>query len=141
MEAMIGIIAGVVLYVVVSGVIIWTVSKFNLGLHVESFAWAMAAGALIGVATNVIMNVIPANNDILHLVTNLVVSALVIYACGALLKGMTVKGYGGALLAAVGIAVVSYLLVLIVLGGAFIIGQTTASKARGGSVSANLIVL
>lgn len=127
MEAIIGIIVGVVLSAVIAGVIIWTVSKLNLGLHVESFGWAMAAGALIGVATNVIMKVIPASNDIFHLVTNLVVSALVIYASGALLKGMTVKGYGGALLAAVGIAVVSYVLVLIVLGGAFIIGQTTAS--------------
>lgn len=125
MEALVGIIIGIVLSAVVSGLIIWIVSKLNLGLQVENFWWAMLAGLLIGLFTNLVMRVVPIGNDLIHLVVNLVVSAGVIFACGALLKGMTVKGFGGAILAAVAIAIVGFALVTLVLGGAAMVGQAT----------------
>ncbi len=125
MEALVGIIIGILLSAVVSGLIIWIVSKLNLGLQVENFWWAMLAGLLIGLFTNLVMRVVPIGNDLIHLIVNLVVSAGVIFACGALLKGMTVKGFGGAILAAVAIAIVGFALVTLVLGGAAMVGQTT----------------
>ena len=125
MEALVGIIIGILLSAVVSGIIIWIVSKLNLGLQVENFWWAMLAGLLIGLFTNLVMRVVPIGNDLIHLIVNLVVSAGVIFACGALLKGMTVKGFGGAILAAVAIAIVGFALVTLVLGGAAMVGQTT----------------
>lgn len=124
MDALVGLIIGIVIGGLISGVIIWIVSKFNLGLSVENFGWAIAAGLLIGVATNLIMQVVPAGNEIVHLAVNLIVSAAVIFACGSLLKGMTVKGFGGAIIAAVAIAVVGYLLALVLIGGATVVGQT-----------------
>lgn len=124
MESLVGLIIGIVLSAVVSGLIIWIVSKLGLGLSVDNFGWAMLAGLLIGLATNLIMQFVPAGNDIVHLVINLIVSAAVIFACGALLKGMTVNGYGGALVAAVGIAVIGFLLALLVIGGATAVSGT-----------------
>ena len=122
METLIGLIIGIVLSAVISGLIIWIVSKLGLGLNVDSFGWAMLAGLLIGLATNLIMQVVPAGNDIVTVVVNLVVTAAVIFACGSLLKGMTVNGYGGALLAAVAIAIGGFLLALLVIGGANVVG-------------------
>ncbi len=126
MESLVGLIIGIGLSALVSGLIIWIVSKFNLGLHVDNFGWAMLAGLLIGLFTNLIMQVVPAGNDIVHVIVNLLVSAAVIFACGALLKGMTVKGFGGALVAAIAIAAVGFLLVMVLLGGAAVVGQTTS---------------
>ena len=126
MESLVGLIIGIGLSALVSGLIIWIVSKFNLGLHVDSFGWAMLAGLLIGLFTNLIMQVVPAGNDIVHVIVNLLVSAAVIFACGALLKGMTVKGFGGALVAAIAIAAVGFLFVMVLLGGAAVVGQTTS---------------
>lgn len=123
MGTVLGLIIGIVLSAVISGFIIWVVSKLNLGLHVENFGWAMLAGLLIGLATNLIMQVVPAGNDIVNLVVNLIVSAAVIFACGSILSGMTVKGFGGALIAAVAIAVVGFLLAIVILGGATAVGN------------------
>lgn len=125
MESIVGLIIGILIAALISGLIVWIVSKLNLGLHVDSFGWAMLAGLLIGAATNLIMQVVPAGNDIVHLIVNLVVAAAVIFGCGALLKGMSVNGFGGALLAAVAIAFVGFLLSLLALGGAELAGQST----------------
>ena len=125
MEALVGLVIGVVLSALVSGLIIWIVSKLNLGLHVDSFGWAMLAGLLIGLATNLITQVVPAGNEIVQLVVNLVIAAAVIFACGSLLKGMTVNGLGGALLAALAIAIIGFLLLLVLLGGLAALGQAT----------------
>ena len=122
MESLVGLIIGIILSAFVAGLIIWIVSKLNLGLRVDSFGWAMLAGLLIGLATNLIMQVVPAGNDIVHIVVNLVVTAAVILACGSLLKGMTVNGFGGALLAAVAISIVGFLLALVLLGGLAALG-------------------
>ena len=125
MESLLGLIIGIALSAVVSGLIIWIVSKFGLGLKVDNFGWAMLAGLLIGLVSNLIMQVVPAGNDIVNIVVNLVVAAAVIFACGYLLKGMTVDGYGGALIAAVAIAIIGFLLALLVIGGATVVGEAS----------------
>ena len=81
----------------------------------------------VGFFTNLIVKLLPATDGIIHLVINLVISAVVIFASGALLKGMTVKGYSGALIAAVSIAVINFLLVFLFLGGAELAGSLSAS--------------
>lgn len=123
MESLVGLVTGIILSALVSGLIIWIVSKLNLGLHVDSFGWAMLAGLLIGFATNLVAQVMPAGGDIVTIVVNLVISAAIILACGSLLKGMTVNGFGGALVAAVAIAVVGFLLALLALGGLAAMGS------------------
>ncbi len=123
MEALIGLVIGIAISAVISGTVIWIVSKLNLGLKVDSFLWAMGAGLLIGAATNLLTHLVPLGNDILQVIVNLVVAAVVIFACGSLLKGMTVDGFTGALIASVAIAVISFLLLIVVLGGAALFGS------------------
>ena len=118
MDTVVGLIIGILLAAFVSGVIIWIVGKLNLGLQVDNFGWAMLSGLLIGFLTNLIMKFLPGTEGLVHAVVYLVVSAVAIFISGAILKGMTVKGYTGALVAAVGIAVVNFLLLFIILGGA-----------------------
>ena len=125
MEAIVGLIIGIVISALFSGLIIWIVSKLNLGVQVDSFWWAMLAGLLIGLFTNLIMQVVPSTNGIVHLAVNLIISAAVIFACGAMLKGMTVRGFVGAIIAAVAIAVVGFLFAVLVLGGAAMFGPST----------------
>ena len=122
MAALLGLVIGVAISAFVSGLIIWIVSKFDLGLHVDSFGWAMLAGLLIGAVTNVVRHLVPSTNGILGLLVNLIISAAVIFACGVLLKGLKVNGYAGALIAAVSIAVVGFVLLLVVLGGLGLVG-------------------
>ena len=123
METIIGAIIGILLAALISGIIIWIIGKLNLGLQVDNFGWAMLAGVLIGFFTNLIMKLVPTADGIIHLLVNLVVSAIVIFASGALLKGVTVKGYSGALIAAVSISVINFLLLFLVLGGAKLVGS------------------
>ena len=123
METVIGLIIGIAISAVISGFIIWLVSKMNLGLHVDNFWWAMAAGLIIGAVTNLLTHLLPIGNEIVQVIVNLVIAAAVIFGCGSLLSGMTVKGFGGALVAAIAISVVSFLLLLVVLGGASVVGQ------------------
>lgn len=117
MGALIGLLIAVLLSAVISGAIIWIIGKLNLGLEVDNFGWAMLAGLLIGLLTNLAMKLLPATGGVLHAVVNLVISAVVIFACGAMLKGLRVNGYVGALTAAVALAVINFLALLLTGGG------------------------
>jgi uncharacterized membrane protein YvlD (DUF360 family) len=119
---------GVLLAAIVSGSIIWFIGKMKLGLEVDNFGWAMLAGILIGFFTNLIMNLIPTTDGIIRLMINLVITAAVIFGSGALLRGMTVNGYSGALIAAVSIAVINYLLTLLLLSGAGLAGSVATPQ-------------
>ena len=116
MEAIVGLIIGILIAAVVSGVIIWLVSKLNVGLSVDSFGWAMLAGLFIGAITNVLDRLVPGMNEILAAVIHLVISAGVILLAGKLFSGVKVEGFKGALIAAVAIAVVGFVLALVLVG-------------------------
>ena len=97
---------------VISGLIIWIISKLNLGLEVENFGWAIIAGVLIGVLTNLILQILGNFNIIttgfIGAIMYALVAAGVILSSGSFLKGLKVNGYSGALIAAVAIAVINY---------------------------------
>lgn len=109
MEAMIGAIIGITIGALVSGTMIWIVGKLNLGLSVVNFGWAMLAGLIIGLLTTLVSMVVPGAGGIMGAVVHLVVSAAVIFVAGKALKGLTVDGPAGALLAACAIAAIGYL--------------------------------
>ncbi len=116
MEAIVGLIIGILIAAVFSGVIIWLVSKFNVGLSVDSFGWAMLAGLFIGALTNVFNQLLPGMNEVITMVIHLVISAGVILLAGNLFSGVNVKGFKGALIAAVAIAVVGFVLAILLAG-------------------------
>ena len=116
MEIIVGLIIGILIGAVISGVIIWLVSKLNIGLTVNSFGWAMLAGLFIGTLTNLFNHLLPGMNEFITLVVHLVISAGVILLAGTAFSGVNVKGFKGALIAAVAIAVVGFVLALLLAG-------------------------
>lgn len=116
MEAFVGLIIGILIAAVVSGAIIWLVSRLNVGLSVDSFGWAMLAGLFIGAITNLLSPLLAGMNGALMIVVNLVISAVVILLAGKLFSGVKVDGFKGALIAAVVIAVVGFVLALALAG-------------------------
>ena len=116
MEAIVGLIIAILIGAVISGAIIWLVGKLNVGLSVDSFGWAMLAGLFIGTLTNLFNHLLPGMNEVITMVIHLVISAGVILLAGKLFSGVSVKGFTGALIAAVAIAVVGFVLALLLAG-------------------------
>ena len=117
MEVIVGLVIGILIGAVISGAIIWIVSKLNMGLSVDSFGWAMLAGLFIGVITTLITQFVPNLNGIVGAIVHLVVSAVVIMLAGKAFSGVKVDGFSGALLAACVMALIGFGLALL-LGGA-----------------------
>ena len=115
MEAIIGLVIGIIIAALISGAVLWLVSKMGLGLSVAGFGSAMIAGLLIGFLSNVVGVLLTVGGPI-GAIVNLLIAAGVIFVSGKLLKGLTVDGYGGALIAAVAIAVINYLIGLAATG-------------------------
>ena len=123
METIVGLVIGILIAAVFSGVIIWLISKLNVGLSVNSFGWAMLAGLFIGTLTNLFNHMLPGMNEMITLVVHLLISAGVILLAGKLFSGVNVKGFKGAVIAALAIAVVGFVLALLLAG---IIGGAAA---------------
>jgi len=118
MEVIVGLVIGILISAVISGFIIWLVSKFNIGLAVDNFGWAMLAGVFIGFFTNLIMHFVPGQGGIVTAVVQLLVAAAVIVLAGKVFSGVKVDGYSGALVAAVIMALISFGLAMLLAGAA-----------------------
>ena len=118
MEVIVGLVIGILISAVISGFIIWLVSKFNIGLSVDNFGWAMLAGLFIGFFTNLIMHFVPGQGGIVTAVVQLLVAAAVIVLAGKVFSGVKVDGYSGALVAAVIMALISFGLAMLLAGAA-----------------------
>lgn len=117
MDVVIGLVFGILIGAVISGAIIWLISKLNMGLSVDNFGWAMLAGLFIGVITTLITQFVPNLTGIVGAVVHLIVSAVVILLAGKVLSGVKVDGLTGALLAAFVMALIGFGLALL-MGGA-----------------------
>ncbi|MEP4485442.1 MAG: phage holin family protein [Halioglobus sp.] len=115
MEVAIGLVIGILIGALISGAVLWVVSKLGLGLSVASFGSAMIAGLLIGFLSHVVGTAL-ALEGIFGALVNLIVAAGVIFLCGKLLKGLTVDGFSGAVIAALSIAVINYIVGFAVVG-------------------------
>lgn len=108
-----GLVIGILIAALVSGIIIWLVGKLNVGLTVKNFGWAMLAGLVIGILTNIVTHFMPDFGGAGGFLVSLIVSAGVILASGKILKGLTVDGFKGALFAAMAIAVIGFLVAML----------------------------
>ena len=116
METLVALIVGILIFALISGIVIFIVGKLNLGLKVDSFVSAMIAGLFIGIVAGLVDMFVPGTTGIIGAVIDLVIAAAVIYLAGMVLKGLVVDGFVGALVAALAIAVIGWLLAM-VLGG------------------------
>jgi len=109
-----GTIVGVVIGILLYALAIWVVSKLGLGLKVSGFGPAVIAAIVISVVSALIIWLGDALGlsvgGVLGAIIHLIIAALVLMFAGDAVKGLKVKGFTEALIAAVAIAVVSWLI-------------------------------
>lgn len=120
---LLGTILGILIGALFAGVIIWIVGRLGLGLEVDGFGPAFIAGIVIAILGGVVSWLGAAMGTSLGLtiggglvgaIIHLVIAALVIYFAASMVRGLRTKGFGGALIAAIAIGVVTWLIGLVV---------------------------
>ncbi len=112
---MLATLLGILLALVLAAVVIMIVSKLNLGLTVDGFGPAIIAAAVIAIVGGLIYWLlgllgITIGGDWLGAIINLIIAAVVLLTAGRMLKGLKVNGFVGALVAAIAIGVVTWLI-------------------------------
>ena len=115
----VGLLIGVVIGALISGVVIWIVSKLGLGLEVDGFGSAFIAAIIIAVVGGIITWLldllgISIDGGWLGALIHLIIAAVVLMISDRLLKGLRVAGFTGALVAAIAIGVVYWVLAWLV---------------------------
>lgn len=111
---MLSMLWSALVYWLVAAVVIFIVGKMNFGLQVKSFGSALIAALVIALVAGVIGWVfsilgITLAGGWLAALLNLVVAALVLMISDKFLPGMEVHGFFGAIIAALAIGVVGWL--------------------------------
>ncbi|MFN2107072.1 MAG: phage holin family protein [Candidatus Promineifilaceae bacterium] len=115
MDGILGLLIGIIAGALISGFVIWIVSKLGLGLEVDGFVSAFIAAIIIAVVGGIInwlLGVlgISVGGGWLGAIIHLIIAAIVLMISDRFLKGLRVAGFVGALIAAVSIGVVYWLL-------------------------------
>ena len=110
-----GVIWSVIVAIVVAAVVLLIVSRFNLGLNVSGFGAAAISAvviAIIGAIVNWLLGLlgITFGGGWLGALIFLIVAAIVLLLAARFVPGLTVKGFTGAIVAAIGIGVVYWIL-------------------------------
>ena len=111
----VGAIIGILIGALFSGLIIWIVGKLGLGLEVTGFGAAFIAAiviAVVGWVINWLLGLLGLTfgPGLLDAIIHLVVAAVVLLVSGNFVSGLKVKGFTGALVAAIAIAAVAWLI-------------------------------
>jgi putative membrane protein len=112
------VILSFIIAVIVAAVVLMIVSRLNLGLSVANFTSAIIAAVVIALVSAVVNWLLGAlgigpGGGFLGLIINLIVAAIVLMISDRFVAGMRVNGFGGALVAAIAIAVVNWLVALL----------------------------
>ena len=107
-----------IIAVIVAAVVLMIVSRLNLGLSVANFTSAIIAALVIALVSAVVSWLLSAlgigfGGGLIGLIINLIVAAVVLMVSDRFVSGMTVNGFGGAIVAAIAIAVVNWLVTLL----------------------------
>lgn len=114
MEAYIGALIGGLIF----GLLIWFVSKLNIGLHVDNYLWAVTLGFLISAFTRFVFVVLPEASIIVSAIIGVVTTAVTIFVAASRLKGIRTDGFMGAIATAVAIGVVELIIAALLLEAA-----------------------
>jgi putative membrane protein len=115
----VGIIIGLLIGALISAVIIWIVGRLGLGMEVDGFGPAFIAALVIAVISWLLTWVLgllglTIGSGLLAAIINLVIAAIVLMLAGNFVSGLRVKGFLGAVIAALAIGAVSWLLAWLV---------------------------
>jgi putative membrane protein len=110
-----GVIFSFLIFLVASAVVIYIVSRLNLGLTVASFTSAIIAALVIAVVSAVVLWLlgligIGGGAGLIGAIVSLIIAAVVLLISARFVPGMQVNGFSGAIIAANGLAVVSWIL-------------------------------
>jgi len=113
----IGLIVGILIGALFTGLIIWVVGKLGLGLEVRGFGPAYIAAIVIAILNGVatwLLDVlsITIGSGVLGAIVHLIIAAIVLMIAGNFVSGLKVKGFTGAIIAAIAIGVVGWLITL-----------------------------
>jgi len=111
MSLLIGLIISILAY----AVLIWIVSKLNLGLTVDSFVSAIIAAVVIAIVGAVIYWLLgllglSLGGGWVAAIIELIIAAVILMIADRFLSGMKVAGFVGALIAAIAIGVVRWII-------------------------------
>ena len=109
-----GTILSIIVYLVVAAIVLMIVDRLNLGLSVGGFGNAIIAAAVIAIVAGVIgwllgLLGLSMGTGFWGAILNLIVAAVVLMFSDRFLKGMSVQGFSGAIIAAIAIAVVGWI--------------------------------
>ncbi|HTP07524.1 MAG TPA: phage holin family protein [Anaerolineae bacterium] len=110
-----GAILNAIVIVIVAAVVLMVVSRFKLGLTVDGFVAAIIAAVVIAVVGAIVMWLlgllgITFGGGLLGWILLLIVAAVILMVSDRFVPGMKVNGFGGAIIAAIAIAVVGWLI-------------------------------
>ncbi|MGL4649721.1 MAG: phage holin family protein [Caldilineaceae bacterium] len=102
-------------YFIASAVVIWIVGKLNLGLTVTGFGGALIAAVVIALVTGLVAWLftilgISVGGGFIGGLIALVIAAVVLLLSDKFAPGMKVNGFVGAIVAALGIGLVGWLI-------------------------------
>jgi putative membrane protein len=111
----VGVIIGILIGALFTGLIIGIVGKLGLGLEVSGFGPAFIAAIVIAILNGLVAWLLGAlgitiGAGLVGAILHLIIAAVVLMAAGNFVKGLVVKGFTGALVAAVAIAAVGWLI-------------------------------
>lgn len=109
-----GTIVSIIIALIVSAVVLIIVDKLNLGLSVDGFGSAVIAALVISIVGGIVWWLLgliglSLGGGILWFIVYLIVAAVILMLSDRILPGMSVAGFGGAIIAAIAIAVVTWL--------------------------------
>ena len=115
MDIVFGLIIGIIIGTLLNALIIWIVGRLGLGMDVAGFGPAFIAALVIAVAAGLIGYLLGAvgitiGGGLLGAIIHLVIAALVLMIADKFVKGIKVHGFTGALVAAVAMALVAWLI-------------------------------
>jgi len=111
-----GTLVSIIIALIVSAVVLLIVDRLNLGLSVDGFGSAVIAALVIAIVGGIVMWLLVSllglsiGGGLLGLIIYLVIAAVVLLLSDRLLPGLSVRGFGGAIVAAIGIGVVTWLI-------------------------------
>ena len=112
---MIGVILNILLVLVGAAIVLLIVDRLSLGLNVDGFGSAIIAAAVIAIIGGIIYWLlgllgITIGGGLLGAIINLIIAAAVLMLAAGFLPGLQVAGFTGALVAAILIAIVTWVI-------------------------------
>ena len=116
-----GTFVGILIATLLNAIVLWIVGKLGIGMIIEKFGTAFVAAflvAVIGVLLSKLSGSMFAgsNSALISTVLHIVVSAVVLLIVDKILPGMQTKGFLGAIVAAIAMGLVSWLLGILLVG-------------------------